>query len=212
MNGHSQDLASLSVAVEGFPDPPFALSYSKGTDRIAVAWSGPPFDGGCIINKFILEMQQDSGEWLDVASVTDSLAYTVKNLTTDVKYRFRVRAENVHGCSEPSQPTEEIILLNPDTTERNDDSKVPQIKSGGDFRARFEILEELGKGRFGVVHKVIERESGAILAAKIIKCIKAIDRKKVQDEINIMKLLQHPKLLQLSASFETQKEAIMVME
>lgn len=156
-------------------------------------------------------MKQNDGEWVEMATVADSLAYTVKNLTHGIRYRFRVRAENVHGYSEPSQPTDEIILA--DSIEAKvEESEVPHVKSGGDFRLRFETLEELGKGRFGVVHKVIERDSGAVLAAKIIKCIKAVDRKKVQEEIEIMKSLQHPKLLQLSASFETQKEIIMVME
>lgn len=156
-------------------------------------------------------MQQDDGNWTEVATVADTLAYTVKNLMQNVTYKFRVRAENVHGYSEPSKPTEAIVLT-PIVENQSETPEVPQIKPGGDFRTRFDTLEELGKGRFGVVHKVIEKESGAILAAKIIKCIKAVDRKKVQDEINIMKSLQHPKLLQLSASFETQKEIIMVME
>lgn len=159
-----------------------------------------------------LEMQQQGGDWTEVATVADSLAYTVKNLMQNVTYKFRVRAENVHGYSQPSQPTQAIILAPPFVEDKKESTEVPLIKSGGDFRTRFDTLEELGKGRFGVVHKVVEKESGAILAAKIIKCIKAIDRKKVQDEINIMKSLQHPKLLQLSASFETQKEIIMLME
>lgn len=155
-------------------------------------------------------MQENGKEWKEVASVADSLAYTVKNLIHDTKYKFRVRAENVHGYSDPSQPTEDIVLTKQIVDERVDN--VPQIKSGGDFRTRFEIHEELGKGRFGIVHKVIEKETGATMAAKIIKCIKAIDRKKVEEEISIMKSLQHPKILQLSASFETQKEIIMVLE
>ena len=161
-------------------------------------------------------MQQDDGEWREVAIVADSLAYTVKNLVHDVKYRFRVRAQNIHGLSAPSKSTEEIILVKPIDLEcekaDGTNSSVPQIKTGGDFKTRFDILEELGKGRFGTVHRVMERETHLILAAKIIKCIKAMDRKKVQDEIKIMKSLQHPKLLQLSASFESQKEIIMVME
>jgi serine/threonine protein kinase len=53
------------------------------------------------------------------------------------------------------------------------------IKHGGSFNERFEVLEELGKGRFGVVRKVIERDSGIVLAAKIIKCRKAADKEKV---------------------------------
>lgn len=86
------------------------------------------------------------------------------------------------------------------------------LRPGGDFKTRFDTLEELGKGRFGVVHKVIERETSLILAAKIIKCIKAKDRAKVQEEIEIMQSLQHPKLLQLAAAFESPREIIMVME
>jgi serine/threonine protein kinase len=164
-------------------------------------------------------MQQNDGEWREVATVADSLAFTVKNLTPDVKYKFRVRAQNVHGNSPPSKSTGEISLVKPiDVSEEEQEceesfpQETPYVKAGGDFKARFEIMEELGKGRFGTVHRVTERETGLILAAKIIKCIKAMDRKKVQDEIKIMKSLQHPKLLQLSASFETQKEIIMVME
>jgi serine/threonine protein kinase len=163
-------------------------------------------------------MQQDEGEWMEVATIVDSLAYTVKNLKEEVKYRFRVRAQNVHGRSEPSKTTDVVTLEKPIEVEEEKEEEeeisleVPQVKSGGDFKIRFEMLEELGRGRFGTVHRVMERETGLILAAKIIKCIKAMDRKKVQDEIKIMKSLQHPKLLQLSASFETQKEIIMVME
>lgn len=159
-------------------------------------------------------MQQDESEWIEVATIVDSLAYTVKNLTHGVKYKFRVRAQNVHGASLPSLPTEEITLDKPDEAEMEEEipSSLPNIKPGGEFKLRFDIMEELGKGRFGTVHRAMERETSLILAAKIIKCIKAMDRKKVQDEIKIMKSLQHPKLLQLSASFETQKEIIMVME
>lgn len=62
------------------------------------------------------------------------------------------------------------------------------------------------------MHRVIDRESGLTLAAKIIKCIKAKDRTKVQEEINIMQALKHPKLLQLAASFESSREIVMVME
>lgn len=53
------------------------------------------------------------------------------------------------------------------------------IKPGGDFKTRFDVQEELGKGRFGVVHKVIEHETGQMLAAKTVKCIKGADKLKV---------------------------------
>ncbi|XP_059620294.1 muscle M-line assembly protein unc-89-like, partial [Phlebotomus argentipes] len=210
-NEHGGDTASASVAVEGPPEPPGGRpSVSPGVDRVAVAWCGPPYDGGCMITGFSLEMQEDDAEWKEVAQVVDSLAYTVKDLTPGLKYRFRVRAENTHGKSEPSLASDEILMNSPDVT---DAEKSPvDVAPGGDFKSRFEMLEELGKGRFGVVYKVVERDTSRTLAAKVIKCIKSKDRVKVQEEISIMKSLQHPKLLQLAATFETTKEIIMVME
>lgn len=170
----------------------------------------------CLSIHYSLEMQKDNEEWQEIATVADSLAYTIKNLSPESQYKFRVRAENVHGRSEPSLSSDEISLSNyqsqnGDSEEIIEETKI-SVKPGGEFRERFQVLEELGKGRFGVVHKVIEKETEIGLAAKVIKCIKAKDRVKVQEEITIMKSLQHPKLLQLLASFESPKEIIMVME
>ncbi|QDZ20240.1 protein kinase [Chloropicon primus] len=37
-----------------------------------------------------------------------------------------------------------------------------------DFHERYEVLEELGKGSFGVVHRVVDRETGEFYAAKTL--------------------------------------------
>ncbi|XP_065370323.1 titin isoform X6 [Calliphora vicina] len=222
MNEFGTDVAVASVAVEGPPEPPSGKpSISQGPDRVSIAWCGPPYDGGCMITGFIIEMQEllsaDSNEnvaaWLEIASVVDSLAYTVKDLKPLCTYRFRVRAENVHGRSEPSLPSDRVHVTEEIEDLNEDFHKSISIKAGGDFKSRFEVLEELGKGRFGVVYKVQEKEEPKrICAAKIIKCIKSRDRVKVQEEISIMKSLKHPKLLQLAASFESSREIVMVME
>ncbi|XP_055839411.1 myosin light chain kinase, smooth muscle-like isoform X1 [Episyrphus balteatus] len=213
MNDHSSYYSAASVAVEGPPEPPSGKpSISQGPDRIAVAWCGPPYDGGCMLTGFIIEMQEENnGEWKEIATVVDSLAYTVKNLTPESAYRFRVRAENIHGRSEPSLASDRVEIAGQEVA-NEDFQKTISIKSGGDFKHRFEIIEELGKGRFGVVYKVQEKDTSQILAAKVIKCIKSIDRQKVKEEISIMQSLQHPKLLQLAASFESPREIVMVME
>lgn len=90
--------------------------------------------------------------------------------------------------------------------------RVVSIEPEDEFRNCFEVQEEIGKGRFGIVYKVVERATSQKLAAKFIKCRTAKDRQKVQDEIDIMNLLRHPKLLQLIGAFENQKEIIMVTE
>ncbi|KAI8127587.1 smooth muscle, Myosin light chain kinase [Lucilia cuprina] len=210
MNEFGNDVAVASVAVEGPPEPPSGKpSISQGPDRVSIAWCGPPYDGGCMITGFIIEMQElltssdneNEAAWLEIASVVDSLAYTVKDLKPLCTYRFRVRAENVHGRSEPGLPSD-LVHVTEENEDLNDDfQKSISIKAGGDFKNRFDILEELGKGRFGIVYKVQEKdEPKRICAAKIIKCIKSRDRVKVQEEISIMRSLKHPKLLQLAAS------------
>lgn len=147
--------------------------------------------------EFSLEVQQGNNEWQEYATIVDSLAYTIKDLQAGNAYRFRVRAENIHGRSEPSLCSD-IVAININNgystitnglsainlsnvyTETNEDSvNGIVVRQGGDFKARFILEEELGKGRFGVVHRVIERETSQVLAAKIVKCIKAKDKLKV---------------------------------
>lgn len=158
-----------------------------------------------IIIYFSLEVQQGDHEWQEYATIVDSLAYTIKDLQPGNAYRFRVRAENVHGRSEPSLCSDVVMInanngynkiadglstmmiienseLNEDSTDGND----IVVRQGGDFKARFILEEELGKGRFGVVHRVVERETGQVLAAKIVKCIKAKDKLKVNYTIKLI--------------------------
>lgn len=148
-----------------------------------------------------MELQREDEEWKEYATVVDSLSYTMKDLTPGSAYRFRVRAENVHGRSTPSLPSEDVLisqnnefsskicsLTNGNKVKNGIASDVGiygdeiTVRQGGDFKARFILQEELGKGRFGVVHKVVERETGQILAAKIVKCIKAKDKLKVRSD------------------------------
>lgn len=90
--------------------------------------------------------------------------------------------------------------------------KKVNIESGDLFTSQYELLDELGKGRYGVVFKVKERESNKYYAAKFVRCIKSKDKEKAQEEVDIMNCLRHPKLLQLDAAFENPREVVMVTE
>lgn len=136
------------------------------------------------------------------STIVDSLSCTIKDLQPGRAYRFRVRAENCHGCSEPSSPTDEVCIrwdahaaqaktgntVDADRCQAVSDAespaepehRPPSVREGGDFKARFETFEELGKGRFGVVYRCVERETGTLLAAKIVKCIRSADKTKVR--------------------------------
>lgn len=53
-NTHGTDIMATSLGVESQPEPPSSKPYAcLGSDRISIAWCGSPFDGGCMINKYM---------------------------------------------------------------------------------------------------------------------------------------------------------------
>ncbi|XP_055327527.1 myosin light chain kinase family member 4-like [Paramacrobiotus metropolitanus] len=78
--------------------------------------------------------------------------------------------------------------------------------------ANYDLMEALGKGKFGVVYKCAEKSSGRQFAAKFIEVKRPIERKEVEGEINIMKELQHPRLLQLYDAYDDGYKMAIVME
>ena len=70
---------------------------------VNVAWCSPPYDGGCALTGYSIEMRQvDEESWTLVGETYHSLSHTVNGLVPDETYLFRVRAINIHGASEPS--------------------------------------------------------------------------------------------------------------
>uniref|UniRef100_A0A1B6KRU0 Protein kinase domain-containing protein n=1 Tax=Graphocephala atropunctata TaxID=36148 RepID=A0A1B6KRU0_9HEMI len=102
------------------------------------------------------------------------------------------------------------------TEKEGNELEIPQsqvcLEPGEHFQQRYSILEEVGKGRYGVVHKVRDIHSGLIAAAKFVRCTKKQDKVKVQEEIDILNCLRHPTLLHLIAAFGNPKEIVMVVE
>nr|CAI5840669.1 unnamed protein product [Callosobruchus analis] len=200
--------------IAGPPDPPSGspcISLESATS-VRVTWSSSPYDGGRCVEGYVVEYcLVGSGVWAAASKQCHSLSHSVRGLTPGGRYAFRVRAVNALGPSQPGAESEVVQM------QENDESslfepRIVHIEPGLEFVNRYEVLEELGKGRFGVVHKVVEKRSGQKFAAKFVRCRTAKDRDKVQDEIDIMNMLRHQKLLQLAAAFENPREMVMVME
>lgn len=97
-------------------DPPGPPSCPEVKDKtkssISLAWKPPAKDGGSPIKGYIVEMQEEgTTDWKRV-NEPDKLLTTcecvVPNLKELRKYRFRVKAVNEAGESEPSDTTGEI--------------------------------------------------------------------------------------------------------
>jgi serine/threonine protein kinase/predicted phage tail protein len=76
----------------------------------------------------------------------------------------------------------------------------------------YDILEEIGTGAFGVVHRCRERKTGNIFAAKFIPVSHAMEKELIRKEIDIMNQLHHPKLINLHDAFEDDDEMVLIYE
>lgn len=84
-------------------------------DHVKVKWQKPEDNGGSDITGYVLEkMDMDTGRWIPAGEVgPDDDTFTFKNLTPKKKYKFRVKAKNKEGESEPLETTDAILAKNP---------------------------------------------------------------------------------------------------
>ena len=218
---------------------PYITTIDVDALRLTLAWYGSTFDGGSMLTGYTIEMsswpiitdsdqQPEPTDWTIVTSKCHSTSYKVKNLDPDREYIFRIRAQNIHGQSCPGKVSEPVSFMKfeedfDEQEQQGAESDEEEFESpfehrhvtlqeGSIFKENFEIYEELGRGRFGVVFKVRDIETKEVFAAKFVRCRKQEEREKCKEEISIMNGLDHRRLLQLAAAYETPREVIMIME
>ncbi|XP_047736468.1 uncharacterized protein LOC108682041 isoform X2 [Hyalella azteca] len=226
-----------SLSVEDVPQAPAAQPNLSevGAGCVTLSWYGPAYDGGSVVTGYTVQTRKVGQVlWTSLVEKWHSTSYKVLDQEVGGQYEYRVMAHNIHGVSEPSKPSQPITLQGgPDKElQRNgargdapqqDDEEgddgiadfehcVVEVESGEAFSELYSLHEEVGKGRFGIVYRCTDKRTNKQRAAKIIKCIQAKEKEKVREEISIMNALRHPKLLQLAAAFERQRDVVMVME
>nr|XP_018898020.1 PREDICTED: striated muscle-specific serine/threonine-protein kinase-like [Bemisia tabaci] len=87
-----------------------------------------------------------------------------------------------------------------------------QIKWNVDVKQFYELQSEIGRGKFGTVYKCKEKATGLALAAKFVAVGRRQDRKNVEREVEIMRELQHPRLIQIYDAFESSNVMCVVLE
>lgn len=83
--------------------------------HIKMKWKRPEDDGGCEITGYALErMDEETGRWIPAGEVgPEETSFDFKGLTPNKKYKFRVKAINKEGESEPLETSDTILAKNP---------------------------------------------------------------------------------------------------
>ncbi|NXI91795.1 STK36 kinase, partial [Psophia crepitans] len=79
---------------------------------------------------------------------------------------------------------------------------------------KYHVLEMIGEGSFGRVYKGRRKHSAQVVALKFIPKVGRSEKelKNLQREIEIMRGLHHPNIIQMLDSFETDKEVVVVID
>ncbi|XP_055693724.1 uncharacterized protein LOC129796062 isoform X2 [Lutzomyia longipalpis] len=86
------------------------------------------------------------------------------------------------------------------------------IRRGVDAKEHYEMIKEIGRGKFGTVYKCREKSTGLQLAAKFVPIPKREDRRNVEREVEIMNSLHHHLIIQLYDAFEFGKMMCVVLD
>lgn len=83
-----------------------------------------------------------------------------------------------------------------------------QINTNANLTDKYELFEIIGRGTYSTIYRAREIKTGKYWAAKIIKSPTDSDKINVTREIDIMKKLQHPKLLKIHEVFMNDSEIV----
>ncbi|XP_046997523.1 uncharacterized protein LOC124613014 [Schistocerca americana] len=109
-----EDHAAVLVTVTDIPHPPGKVKVVSALGRsVTLSWSEPDDDGGCKIGNYIVEYYRLGWNvWLKAATCRQ-LSTILGDLIEGSEYKFRVKAENPYGVSEPSEESDTVFIPDP---------------------------------------------------------------------------------------------------
>uniref|UniRef100_A0A452VMQ9 Myosin light chain kinase, smooth muscle n=1 Tax=Ursus maritimus TaxID=29073 RepID=A0A452VMQ9_URSMA len=219
--------AQVNLTVVDKPDPPAGTPCASDirSSSLTLSWYGSSYDGGSAVQSYSVEIWDLVDKtWKELATCR-STSFNVQDLLSDREYKFRVRAINVYGTSEPSQeseltavgekpeePKDEVEVSDDDEKEPEIDYRTVTVNTEQKVSDFYDIEERLGSGKFGQVFRLVEKKTGKIWAGKFFKAYSAKEKENIRQEINIMNCLHHPKLVQCVDAFEEKANIVMVLE
>ncbi|KAF6734761.1 Myosin light chain kinase, smooth muscle [Oryzias melastigma] len=199
------------------PSPPASQPFvsRKTTHSLVLSWSGPGYDGGTAVLGYIVEIRREDSvqPWAEISRCKNTSHHIRSGLEPQGRYRFRVRAYNSAGVSEPGKESECVKMANSTDRRQEPLSYVTvTIDTQHDFKDHYDMHEKLGVGKFGEVFRVTHKETGQVCAGKFYRARTSKDKLAARKEIRIMNKLHHSKLVQCLAAYESRSGIVMVME
>eukprot|EP00096_Caligus_rogercresseyi_P014915 TRINITY_DN737_c0_g1_i1.p2 TRINITY_DN737_c0_g1~~TRINITY_DN737_c0_g1_i1.p2 ORF type:complete len:893 (-),score=284.60 TRINITY_DN737_c0_g1_i1:6951-9629(-) len=160
-NAQGSDEALINVNIMDIPTPPTSVYVDTVfQDNMTVHWSPPKDNGGTEIKKYIIEaLDTTSGNshWNIVgqSATGNDRAFKVEHLTPMHKYRFRVRAANKIGQSDPTEMSGDDILAK-DPWDEPDPCGRPNVADWGPDFAELNWAPPENDGGAPITHYVIE--------------------------------------------------------
>ncbi|XP_023137848.2 myosin light chain kinase, smooth muscle [Amphiprion ocellaris] len=215
---------TLTLSVIEKPEPPASSPVISlvSASSLVLSWSGPCYDGGSAILGYVVEVKNqepgEPGHWSKLTAQCKSTSYRVSSgLQPQQKYCFRVRAYNSVGVSEPG-PVSPVVRMEQEDSNKTQGEELPPVYTSVTIDSchkvsdHYNVLEKLGMGKFGSVHKLTHKETGRVCAGKFYKGRRAKEREAARKEIELMNHLHHHKLVQCLGAYDHRSEMVMVME
>ncbi|CAB1448705.1 unnamed protein product [Pleuronectes platessa] len=214
---------TVSLSVVDRPDPPASHPvFSKlSTQSLVLSWSGPSYDGGTAVLGYIVEVLDEGSDkpasWTEAWSRCKNTSYHIRSgLEPLGQYRFRVRAYNSAGVSEPSQESDCIKMATAEEKKKKKEEPKSYVTVTIDTKHKvkdhYNVHEILGCGKYGQVFRLSHKETGDTFAGKFYRARTSKERTAARKEIELMNCLHHPKLVQCLAAYDTRSELVMVLE
>ncbi|XP_053519067.1 myosin light chain kinase, smooth muscle isoform X2 [Artibeus jamaicensis] len=219
--------AQVNLTVVDKPDPPAGTPCASDirSSSLTLSWYGSSYDGGSAVQSYSVEIWDSVDKtWKELATCR-STSFNVQDLLPDRDYKFRVRAINVYGTSEPSQeseltavgekpeePKDEVEVSDDDEKEPEVEYRTVTVSTDRKVSDVYDVEERLGSGKFGQVFRLVEKKTGKIWAGKFFKAYSAKEKENIREEISIMNCLHHRKLVQCVDAFEDKANIVMVLE
>lgn len=124
--------------------------------------------------------------------------------------------DKLHPVNSIGLTTTEILRSNQQRINNPDKLQINTVyRNTNRIRDEYKIwMDQIGKGAFGEVRKALHLESGVYRAIKIIykEQTRPEDQKKILNEIEVLKRLDHPNIVKIYEYFEDGKFIYIVME